>query len=80
MKVGQMDQEKNQKKKKKPSNNLDPERSVGSINYELKIRGAKQLKAASSAHVKSKGASLIQDTPLEPGFIKTTGKDGDFTM
>ena len=26
-----------------PINNLDSERSIGSINYELKIRGAKQI-------------------------------------
>ena len=42
-----------------PVSNLDAEKSVGSINHELKIRGANELKAASSSHVKSKGLSLI---------------------
>ena len=37
-----------------PINNMAPERQVGFVQYELKIRGAKQLNAASSAQVKGK--------------------------
>ena len=48
-KVSDQDQE---KLKCAPINNLDPERSVGYINYELGVRGAKQLGATSSALVK----------------------------
>ena len=43
-----------------PIHNLDAERSVGFINYELSRRGAKQLDCASSAQVKSKSADLIE--------------------
>ena len=62
-----------------PVSNLDAERSVGSINHELKIRGAKELKAASSSHVKSKGLSLIisSGAKMESKFIKMTGKGGE---
>ena len=52
-----MDQE---KLKKAPINNLDAERSVGSINYDLKIRGAKNLSSASANHVIGKSSSLTE--------------------
>ena len=62
-----------------PISNLDAERSVGSINHELKIRGAKQLKAASSSHVKSKGLGLIVDfgKKIDKKFTKMNEKSGD---
>ena len=34
-----------------PVHNLDSERSVGAINYGLKVRGAKEIKAVSSSMV-----------------------------
>ena len=45
---------------KAPINNIDAERSVGSINYELERRGAKQLSAAGSAHLKDKSVDLTE--------------------
>ena len=51
-----------------PVNNLDAERSVGSINYELKIRGAKNLKTASSSHVIGKSSSLTEGKKVDPKF------------
>ena len=71
-----LDQE---KLKSAPISNLDAERSVGSINHELKTRGAKELKAASSSHGKSKGLSLIVDSGKEMSrkFIKMTEKGGE---
>ena len=51
-----------------PINNLDAERSVGSINYELSIRGAKHLESASSAHVLAKSSHLIEGKPIEKKF------------
>ena len=53
--VAHMDQ---QKLQQAPVNNLDAERSVGFIQYELKIRGAKNLKTASSMHVIGKSTEL----------------------
>ena len=41
-------------------NNLDAERSVGSINYELDIRGPKNLNTASKNHVINKALSLTK--------------------
>ena len=46
-----------------PIHNLDSERSVGFINYELTRRGATQLSAASSSHVKSKARDIIEHHP-----------------
>ena len=43
-----------QKLEKAPIHNLNAERSVGFINYELHRRGAKQLACASSSQVKAK--------------------------
>lgn len=51
-----------------PINNLDAERSVGSINYELKIRGAKNLKSASAAHVINKSSKLTEGKVPEKKF------------
>lgn len=48
---------------KAPINNIDAERSVGSINYELDRRGAKQLAAAGSAHFKAKSVDLVELHP-----------------
>ena len=47
-----------------PINNLDSERAVGSINYELSQRGATQLKAASDSLVKNKSYDLIELRPV----------------
>ena len=57
--------------------NLDSERAVGSINHELKTRGAKELKAASSSLVKSKGHSLIAGKVMDKKFMKMTKKGGE---
>ena len=41
-------------------NNMAAERQVGRINYELKIRGSKGLKAASSSKVKAQSYELVE--------------------
>ena len=46
-----------------PINNLDPERSVGSINHGLSIYGRSELQAASSTHLKGKSYDLIELKP-----------------
>ena len=48
-----------------PINNLDSERAVGSVNYELGVRGATQLQAASDALVKNKSYDLIELCPAD---------------
>ena len=53
----------NKKLGSKGNNPLDAERSVRFVNYELKIRGAKELSAASSAQVKAKASDLIETRP-----------------
>ena len=58
-----------------PINNLDAERSVGAINYELKIRGAKNLKAASSSHVLGKSLGLIEGKKVGKKFRQMEGKN-----
>ena len=45
---------------KAPVSNMDDERHVGRVNYELSIRGAKELPAASSSVVKSQSFDLIE--------------------
>ena len=60
-----------EKLEKAPINNLDAERSVGFINFELSRRGAKQLGSASSSHIKSKAKDLIEKT--ETGSYKRYG-------
>lgn len=74
MKIADYDQE---KLKNAPVSNLDAERSVGGINYELKIRGNKELKAASAAHVKGKAAKLMEGKEMEKRFVKLTSKEGE---
>ena len=60
-----------------PIDNLPSERSVGYINHELTIRGAKQIKAASKVLVKGKGIKLIEGKPFEKNkYIKLTEKGG----
>ena len=66
-----------EKLKTAPINNLDSERSVGSINHELKVRGAKQLEAASRAHVKRKGLSLLGGQAVDKKFLKLTKKGAE---
>eukprot|EP00058_Branchiostoma_floridae_P002606 XP_002588094.1 hypothetical protein BRAFLDRAFT_87612 [Branchiostoma floridae] len=68
--VTQMDQE---KLEEAPVHNLDAEQSVGFVNYELSRRGAKQLKAASAAKVKSKSSDLIERR--EPGSFRQYNKE-----
>ena len=63
--VSTMDQE---KLKKAAINNLDAERSVGSINYELGERGAKNLNSASRNHVISKALPLTKDKSVDTKF------------
>lgn len=75
-KVADMDQE---KLKAAPVNNLDPERSVGSINHERSVRGATQLAAASRAHVTGKGSELIEGETTESRFRKMSGPDGELS-
>ena len=48
-----------------PTNNLDSERDVDTIHYELKIRGAKQLACSSKSHVKAKLVDLVELKPKE---------------
>ena len=50
---------------------------VGSINHKLKIRGAKNLKTASSNLVKGKGLKLTQGQTMDKKFVKMTQKDGE---
>lgn len=63
---------------KAPINNLDSERHVGSVNYELKIRGGKQLKAAGDSIVKAKSIDLIELKAVDEHdkFRDLTKKDG----
>ncbi|CAH1252996.1 Hypp1057 [Branchiostoma lanceolatum] len=68
--VTQMDKE---KLEKAPIHNLDAERSVGFVNYELSRRGAKQLKVASAAQVKAKSSDLIERR--EPGSFRNYSKE-----
>ena len=72
LKIADMNQN---KLKSAPINNLDAERSVGSIQYELNIRGKKNLKAASAAHVKNKGQNLIQGLTMPAQFRQLVKKD-----
>ena len=62
-----------------PVSNLDAERSMDSINHELNIRGAEELKAASSDHVGAKGPQLALNYGklMDKKFIKMTKKGGE---
>ena len=73
MKVADFDKN---KLKGAPISNLAAERSVGSISYELTVRGSKELKAASSAHVKGKAASLLTGKAMDKRFFQLTKRDG----
>ncbi|KAI8514440.1 hypothetical protein Bbelb_070310 [Branchiostoma belcheri] len=68
--VTQMDKE---KLEKAPIHNLDAERSVGFVNFELSRRGAKQLKVASAAQVKAKSSDLI--ARREAGAFRNYSKE-----
>ena len=56
-------------------NNLDAERSVGSILYEMNVRSKKNLKAASSFHVKNNGEELTRGKDMPAEFRKLVKKD-----
>ena len=56
-----------------PINNIDAERSVGSINYELDRRGAQQLAAVGVAHYKAKSVNLVELRPPD-SYIDYTEK------
>ena len=43
-----------------PISNMDAERQVGRVNYELSVRGQKELEVASSAIVKGQSFDLIE--------------------
>ncbi|KAK6168680.1 hypothetical protein SNE40_019871 [Patella caerulea] len=58
--------------KKAPIHNLNAERSVGFINYELGRRGTKQLASASACQVKAKSADLIEKRP-SGSFLQEIG-------
>lgn len=67
-----------QKLDQAPVHNLDAERSVGFVNYELCRRGAKQLGCASSSQVKAKASDLIEQFPSGSfqKFVKVVKKGG----
>ena len=65
-----------EKLKNAPISNLYAERSVGAINYELKIRGNKEVKAASASHVKGRAAQLMGGREMDKRFVKLTAMDG----
>ena len=50
---------------KAPINNFAAERHVGSVNYELKVRGAKQLTATCDSIVKAKSIDLMELKPID---------------
>lgn len=59
-----------------PVHNLDFERAVGSVNHELKVRGAKEIKAVSSSLVKAKASNLMEGKQVTKDFKKMTKKGG----
>ena len=63
--ISSMDEE---KLKSAPINNLHAERSVGSVNYGLKIRGAKNLKTVSFSHVIGKSYGLTEGKEVGKKF------------
>ena len=75
-KVSEMDQ---QALASAPINNIDAERQVGWVNYELAIRGKKELAAASRSHVKGKAAHLVKGEEVGREFKKMTSSTGAFT-
>ena len=73
MKIKNMDQE---KLKRAQVHNLDSERSVGSVNYGLKIRGAKEIRVFSSSLVKAKSAKLMDGKAVTKEFKRIMKKEG----
>ena len=69
-----MDQE---KLKKALIHNLSSERVVGSVNYGLKVYGAKQLKLVSSSLVKASASELMEGKKVTPEMRKLVRKDGE---
>ena len=65
---------------KAPINNMAAERQVGRINYELKIRGSKGLKAASSSKVKAQSYELVElDSTILREHKKMSNKTNELT-
>ena len=58
-----------------PIHNLAEERSVGFINYELKVRGAQQLKRASDTLVKKKSSDLLATSSLNFADYRLPAKE-----
>ena len=74
LKISNLDQE---KLKNAPIHNLSPERVVGSVNYGLKVYGAKQLKLVSSSLVKESASELMEGETVTPQMRKLVRKDGE---
>lgn len=64
------------KLKKAPVHNLDAERAVGSVNYGLKVRGAKEIRSVSSSLIKAKAAELLEGSEVTGTFKKMTKRGG----
>ena len=67
-----------QKLESAPIHNLDSERAVGFVNYELKQRGAKYLKCASTVQVKAKSQDLIE--ARSSGSFREYGKVANYKI
>ena len=65
------------KLKTAPVHNIDSERAVASVNYGLKVRGNKQIKAVSSSLVKAGAASLMENKQVFKVFSKMMKKGGE---
>ena len=74
LKISNLDQE---KLKNAPIHNLSSERVVGSVNYGLKVYGAKQLKLVSSSLVKESASELMEGETVTPEMRKLVRKDGE---
>ena len=74
LKISNLDQE---KLKKALIHNLSSERAVGSVNYGLKVYGAKQLKLVSSSLVKASASELMEGKKVTPEMRKLVRKDGE---
>ena len=61
VKISDLDGAKHRKLNQAPVHNLNEERSVGFINYELEIRGKKHLESASKKMVLNKSVDLLMD-------------------
>ena len=60
LKVSAVSQQKKQKLQQAPVHNLNEERSVGSVNYEIQIRGKKNLNTVSKKIIINKGKDLLE--------------------